>query len=214
MQEVLLADDHAVLVDGLRGLLRERNPSLKVYVAYDLEGALTLARKNPFIDLALLDYSMPGMFGLAGLQRFRDAFPETPCALLTGHYEPGLAAQALQIGACGFLSKSMPFAELLPILDDLAAGGIHMPEIAEDGAAGPAKPPLATLEPWQAGLTGREQQVVSCLAEGLTNKEIARRLGMEPSTVKHHLSSVFRKMGVSNRMQAMRLVGQLSQGVA
>jgi two-component system nitrate/nitrite response regulator NarL len=192
---ILIADDHDLLRETL-ALLLEREPGFTVVHAATLDQALDrIGAEGPF-DLVLLDYAMPGMNGLQGLQRALAAAAGRPVAMMSGMASRDVAEQALALGAAGFLPKTLPARSLLNALR-LMAGGEQFAPVSFMTAPAPAAEE-ATLSP-------RESQVLKGLCDGLSNKEIARRLALQEPTIKLHVKTLCRKLGARNRTHAAML---------
>jgi DNA-binding NarL/FixJ family response regulator len=206
---IILADDHDLVRDTIEEFLKRLDPALEVLHAGTLRQAADLARTAAALDLVLLDLRMPGMNGLAGLKSLQEAAPGVPVVILSGETGPETIRNALQAGAAGFLPKTMRGTAMLNALRLIMAGERYVPDILLAAAAGAAAGPAAEPSPGP-GLTQREREVMGLLVQGLPNKEIGRRLRIEVVTVALHLRSVYKKLGVASRTQAVRLA--LEQG--
>lgn len=201
MIRVALADDHPLLREGVARTLAESGRFEVVGEAANADEAVALAeRERP--HLLLLDISMPGG-GLAALRRVL-ALPEPPrCAMLTVSEEDDDVMQALRAGAAGYVLKGVGARELVQILEDLAGGrtyvapNLAMKVLAALNAPRPAPPPT----PLDA-LTRREEEILRRVAEGKSNKEVARELDLQEKTVKHHMTAILQKLGARNRTEA------------
>ena len=201
---ILIADDHDLVRDTIEEFLKRLAKDLQVLHAANLSQALDLLRKAEALDLVLLDLRMPGMNGLAGLKAVQTVRADVPIVILSGETNPDTIRNALQAGAAGFLPKTMRGTAMLSALRLILAGERYIPDImvaeqsvrAEDGAAG---------GPGPGSLSPREREVIGLLVQGLSNKEIGHRLGIEVVTVALHLRSVYRKLGVTSRTQAVRM---------
>ncbi len=198
---IIIADDHALIRELLERQIAELSDDVRVLHAASLQQVLDLAGGTEPLDLVLLDLRMPGMNGFAGLQAVRKALPHVPVAILSGQVDPQTIREALQAGAAGYLPKTMRAAGMLNALRLILAGERYIPDMAlgagELSAAEGAGP---------GDLSRREQDVVKLLLRGDTNKEIARGLTIEEVTVALHLRSIYRKLSVRNRTQAVRLL--------
>jgi two-component system nitrate/nitrite response regulator NarL len=200
---ILLADDHPLFADALRALVERSIPATTLTVVTDLDAAhRALAEGEPY-DLAILDLHMPGANGFDGIERVRTHFPQTPIAVISGAATPAEVARALQLGAKGFLPKTLPSSVLAAALQVLAAGGTYVPT----DYAGTAPQPVAATA--ASGLTPREAEVLALLAAGRANKEIGRALHLQEITVKLHVRNIFRKLGVRNRVEAANAAARL-----
>ncbi len=192
---VLIADDHDLLRDTLE--LWFRQEKIEVATARDLDGALAaVATQEPF-DLILLDYGMPGMNRLDGLQQALDGARGARVALMSGIAPREVAEKALEMGAAGFLPKTLPAKSLVNAVRFMAMGEQYAPIDFMTTAA-----EVTPVNPLAAKLTPRELDMLKKLCEGKANKEIARDLGIQEPTVKLHMKTLYRKIGAHNRTQA------------
>lgn len=197
---ILVADDHDLLRDTLV-LFLEGQPGLEPMAARDLPQALAMMADNGPFDLVLLDYGMPGMNGLQGLKAALAAEGGARVALMSGTAPREIAEEALALGAAGFLPKTLPAKTLANAVRFMAMGEQYAPV---DFLTAPA-PEAPPEHPLAAGLTARELEVLQGLCGGKSNKEIARDLGVMEPTVKLHVKTLYRKIGVANRTQAAML---------
>ena len=199
---VIVADDHALIRELLERQLKELDADVRVFHAGTLQQVLELTRTTERLDLILLDLRMPGMNGFAGLQAVRQKRPQVPVAILSGQIDPQTIREALQAGAAGYLPKTMRAAVMLDALRLILDGERYVPESAlSPSAASGAGETTAAAE-----FSRRERDVIKQLMLGHTNKEIARDLQIEEVTVALHLRSIYRKLAVRNRTQAVRLL--------
>jgi len=198
---ILLADDHDMVRDGIKAYLEATEAGVIVTTAADLDGALALAMGDGAFDVALLDLFMPGMNGLAGLDRFRAALPQLPLAVLSGTpCTPELVSALARVRA-SFIPKTLSGARLLSVLRMVTSGKTYAPN---DGGTSAASPPDGEPAGPHRPLTQRERDVLGHLVLGLSNKEIARQLSIEEVTVRLHLRGLYRKLDARNRTQAVR----------
>lgn len=203
---VLVVDDHPLFREGLRQMLRDLDGSAEVLAEDDAEKGLAVAKARDDLDLVCLDLTMPGMNGLAAVERFVQESPGIPVVIISGHEEPARVRRALSLGAVGYIPKSTPPSVMADALRLVLGGGIYVPplmlsEVQGDGADGGAR--VEPIEaPGNEHLTERQVHVLELLAEGKSNKVIARELELSEKTVKSHITAVFRALGVVNRTQA------------
>lgn len=193
---VLIADDHELVRDTLAMFL-DIEGGITTHHAGSLEEALaTLDQGEPF-DLVLLDFNMPGMNGLTGLKTVLAARPEHRFALISGEASRAIAEEALEMGAAGFIPKSLPAKSLVNAVKFMAMGEQYAP--VDFMTAQESEPPP---HPLADQLTTRELQVLKGVTEGKSNKQIARDLDVQEPTVKLHIKTMYRKIGAPNRTVA------------
>ena len=211
---VLIADDHTLFREGLRVLLAQEPAISVVGEAADGLQAISLAEAlQP--NILLLDIRMPGLGGLDALPQIRKKSPETKVLILSGFSEDEFVVKALQLGAKGYLSKSLTHTDLVKAIRATYAGEIWaerkaLTEVLES-LCQKTQEMSWPLSEMQEALTDREQEIVRWVIQGMTNKEIAARLGISDKTVKSHLSNIFSKLKISRRLQLAlyRIVEQL-----
>lgn len=195
---ILLADDHPVVLACLRMLLeRERE-----VVATVTDGqALLAAAKRLRPDLVITDVEMPGLDGIEATRRLQAALPGVKVLILSIHAEPSCVRAAFAAGAWGYLLKTSAPDEIEHAVRELLADRFYVsPAVARAAVAAAChleSPPQAAGET----LTPREREILCLLAEGLGNKQIARRLGVEVTTVRTHLSRLYEKLGLESRVE-------------
>ncbi len=200
---ILIADDHPIFRDGLRKLL-EAEPGFQIVgEAADGEEALTLVhRLHP--DVLLLDVTMPKLPGLATLKELADAGHPTRAILLTAAIEKPEIVTALQLGARGVVMKDtatrLLFKSIRCVMDGQYWVGREAVADLVDTLRTLAPEPKADKHK-KFGLTKRELEVLTEIVSGYTNKEIAQKLTLSEDTVKHHVTNIFNKLGVSNRLE-------------
>jgi DNA-binding NarL/FixJ family response regulator len=193
---VLIADDHAVVRRGLAVLIAEQSDLELVGEAGDGRAAVELVlEQSP--DVVLIDLSMPVLDGIDATREILAARPLTRVAILTSFAEPVRIRAALAAGALGYLLKDSEPEDLISGIRLVAAG--HSPLAAEATRALAFGHVTANAT---GRLTAREGAVLGLVAKGCSNKEIARRLEISEKTVKAHLTSVFRSIGVFDRLHA------------
>lgn len=200
--QILVADDHNLVRDGLKPFLHELNPDAEILDAANFDDALTVAKTAETLGLVLLDLKMPGMNGLHGVEVMRRARPGVPVVILSGHVEREEVLAAVRAGANGYIPKTISGTALINALRLVLAGESYLPtSILVDNGSNDRKIPTSPL----STLSAREREILGYLIEGQTNKEIARRLDLQEITIKIHLRNVYRKIGAVNRAQAVRI---------
>ena len=197
--KILLADDHELFRDGVRyilGRLDVENPPC-LLESEDYACTVRLLDEQDDIELVLLDLDMPGMRHTLGVARLVERCPTLPFVVLSAAENPGDVQGSLEAGAAGFVPKSSSSEVLLGAVKLVLAGGIYAPRAAAHGAL------RGGVHAAVAAPTGRQREVLACLAEGLPNKEIARQLFLAESTIKGHVRGLMQMLDVSNRVQAI-----------
>lgn len=195
---ILLVDDHDVVRQGLR-LLIETRLGYAVVEAASADEALTVVARDP-IDLVLLDARMPEHDGIWALRRLREVRPELPVLVLSTYDTEDYVDMALDAGASGYVLKEATTSQLGEALETaFSQKGVYLyPAVAQRVLARSRRTATASED----ALSEREIEVLRLLSDGATNDEIAGRLFLSEKTVKSHLSSIFRKLAVTNRTQA------------
>lgn len=196
--KILVVDDHALVREGLRQVLKGLEENLEVLQAGTCEQAFAVAQSHGDLDLVLLDYHLPDMNGLAALTIFGERHPELPIVLLSGSANTQIMRQVLQAGAAGFVTKSCVSDELLRAVRSVLGGDIYLPQELNGVSA-----PEPTSPNGKPVLTQRQELVLRCLLDGLANREIADQLHVSEETVKTHVTAILRHFEVQNRTQAV-----------
>jgi DNA-binding NarL/FixJ family response regulator len=195
---ILIADDHDLLRDTMSSYLT-MEAQCDVETCGDLESALAaIAASGPF-DVVLLDLSMPGMNGFIGLEQAIAAAEGRPVAVISGTASETAARRTLELGAAGFLPKTLPGKSLINAVRFMAAGERYLPYNLARASEPETDCPLTKV------LTERERKVLRGLCAGLSNKEIARDLGLSEPTIKLQVKMVCRKLDARNRTHAAML---------
>ena len=197
---ILLADDHAVVREGLRALL-EQQPDMRVVAeASDGPTALRLvAGETP--DVIVLDMKMPGATAVETIEAIKQQRPRTQVLVFTSYAEDSQVRDALTAGATGYLLKDALAEDLIRAVREVNAGRAWLHPQAQRQMLEWMRRPPSQMD----SLTSRERSVLILLAEGQSNKQIARNLGLTAGTVKGYVSQVLDKLGVADRTQAALL---------
>lgn len=204
---LLIADDHPLFRTALCRALVGLEPGVDLLEAADCNEVLALVGSEPDLELVLLDIAMPGLDGQGWevLETLRTRHPEVPVVMLSASEAPADVNRALEQGALGFIPKSTPTEHLLHALRLVLAGGTYAPAHLL-GTPSPA--PEAGADAGAAPLTPRQREVLGLLAQGHSNREIGSQLDLSPETVKVHVRSLYRTLGVQNRTQAVQEAGR------
>jgi two-component system, NarL family, nitrate/nitrite response regulator NarL len=199
---ILVIDDHTLFRVGLQGLLEHRGITVVAAVGDGQEGLALAEQLRP--DVVLLDMRMPGMDGLGVLRHLRQSGLKMPIAMLTTSSNEQDLVEALRSGAQGYLIKDMEPDDLVVALRDIVAGKtVVAPDLAPVLAKVVQGESVTVRDPSPfSDLTPRESEILGLLAEGQSNKAIARNLGISDGTVKLHVKAILRKLGVHSRVEA------------
>ncbi len=201
---VFLADDHQLFREGIRSLL-SRAPDIEV-VGEAGDGQDAVAQVKTLVpDVVLMDISMPGMNGLEAAAQMKETTPSAKVLILTVHESNQYVSQMLQVGAAGYVVKSVSSSELVSAVRAVQQGNVYLyPSIAKmiiqdylnQAAAGQDNP--------RDGLTPRETEILKLVASDRRNKDIADMLGISLKTVQAHRTSLMMKLGVHDRTQLVK----------
>ena len=204
---ILIADDHPVVRDGLAAMLGTQPDFAVVGLAVDGHEAVRQAIDlSP--DVVLLDLEMPGLDGVEALAQMRQVAPAVRAIVFTAFDTDERIVGAVQAGAQGYLLKGVPRDELFHAIRVVSQGGSLLQPVVASKLMRRIATPNPAANPNAAPLTEREQEVLGWLARGRVNKEIAAGLGISERTVKFHVSSIFNKLGATNRTEAVTLAVQ------
>lgn len=200
---VLIADDQTLFREGIKDLLEDEKGITVVGEASNGPEAVAMAKKiKP--DVILMDIKLPQMDGVSATRIIRKDCPQTNVLILSSYEDEAHITEAIQAGANGYLSKMLPASELVHALKTFTAEGVMIPQpimgkliqgLRQMGPGGYDSAPDS--------LTATEIKVMALLGKGKSNKEIAAELGCSVKTVKNHLNSIFQKLGVNNRTEAV-----------
>jgi DNA-binding NarL/FixJ family response regulator len=192
---VLLADDHPLMLEGIRGAL-ENEKSIEI-VGEATSGAQVLSLlSHAAADLVLLDLRLPDVDGLTCLAWIRQRYPSVKVIMLSVIAEPSEITSALEAGASAYIVKSIDRQDLAAAIRHafsgtfFCLGGVGRPSAGKNGN--------------QSGLTDRQVEILQAVTRGLTNRAIAREFWLSDQTVKFHLHNIYRTLGVSNRTEATK----------
>jgi DNA-binding NarL/FixJ family response regulator len=203
--KVLVIDDHVLIREALRGVLRELNRDVSLVEASDWRQAARQLEEAADFDLVLLDLNLPDRDGFEVLAELRERYPAVSIVVLSGRQDRESVAKALDLGALGYIPKSVPREVMLSAFNLIFSGGMYIPpEIlahrASEGIATAKPRPIARTE---LGLTDRQLEVLALLMQGKSNKAICRTLDLAEPTVKNHVTAILRALNATNRTEAV-----------
>jgi DNA-binding NarL/FixJ family response regulator len=195
---VLIAEDHPMMVAAIRNALAAEED-------FEIAGEATSgAQVLPLVshtdpDVVLIDLHLPEVDGLTCLQRIRQKYPEVKVVVLSAIDEPSQIKQALESGACAYITKSIDHGDLAAVIRQAVAGSLFcFGDLKDEGGSNGNT----------AGLSDREKEVLERVARGLSNRDIAKELWVSDQTVKFHLHNIYRKLNVRNRTEAAKFAHQ------
>lgn len=205
MPHILVADDHPMCSTALAMAARAVDPAMTIDSATTLAEVERMVRATAH-DLILLDLMLPDVQGFSGLALVRAIRPDSRIAIVSGRDEPGVIRQAATLGACGFVSKASTIDQMVAAISALLDGRTWFPDDVIRDDAMSAQPDMAAR---MGTLSVAQLRVLRAIANGHQNKQIAYDLQLAEPTVKSHLSAIFRKLGVTNRTQAVLVLQQM-----
>ena len=208
MSTILLADDHPLFREALRGAVQRILPDASLCEADSVDALYGLVEANPDADLLLMDLNMPGAHGFSALVHLRALHPQLPVVVVSAREEPAVMRRALDHGALGFIPKSAD-SETIGIAVGQVLDGERWAPAAAASAPAMDRDEEAVARRLRE-LTPQQFRVLQMLGAGRLNKQIAWDLGVSEATIKAHVTAVLRKLGVNNRTQAVLMAGRLA----
>jgi len=207
----IIADDHPLFRGALRQVLSGQSENVEIVEVGDFDAVRKLVAERDDIDLLLLDLTMPGGAGLSGLVALKALQPALPVVIVSATDDAATIHHAVELGASGFISKSASMETIGEAVRAVLAGDIWTPEGID--LDHPKDPEVEGLIARLRTLTPQQTRVLTMLAEGLLNKQIAYELSVSEATVKAHVSAVLQKLGVDSRTQAVILLSRIGSDV-
>lgn len=204
----LIVDDHALVAGALTLLLEDRDPEADVHTAATADAALELVDREGDADLLILDLSLPGVTGTELMEEIVRRQPMLKILVVSGLADQESIMRVLQLGAAGFVPKSLDTELLSSAIDFVLKGGVYIPsklltESQKDGFFTHTAARLKAPESAPPHLTDRQLDVLAQLAKGAPIKRICRELDLSEGTVKTHVAAIYRSFGASNRTEAL-----------
>ncbi|HEY5762395.1 MAG TPA: response regulator transcription factor [Rhodocyclaceae bacterium] len=211
MLNILVVEDHALVREGLTRILRQvSDEEVTLHEAGNVDEALAILDSQADVDLVTLDLALPGVDGLTWLAAQRKRFPTVPFVVVSAYDDEATVRRVMRAGASGFVSKSYSADDMLRALRKVLAGEVVEPFSAPTVLlADPPVPPAVTARAKDLGLSPRQAEVLSLMAKGRSNRDIAQLLGLTEGTVKIHVTAIFRALGVASRTQALVALARL-----
>lgn len=218
--KILIADDHELFLKGLEFILQENMQNLEITPAQSYTDIFSILTQTQNFDLIITDLAMPGANWLTAIKKIHQTLPETPIIIISAVFDKEILQQTLDIGVAGYIPKTASNNLINSAINLVLAGGVYIPHellYSTPKASLPKEQqkeyiaPLKTLEKLaintpenpQKGLTDRQIDIVKCIAEGLSNKQIAYKLNLTEGTVKVHITVILKILNVKNRTSAV-----------
>jgi DNA-binding NarL/FixJ family response regulator len=220
LMKILIADDHWVVRESLKQVMRKVSRTFEPFEAATFEEALGILRQHGDIELMLVDLIMPGFEEFAGLKRLRSEFPEIPIVVISVHEDFEYVVQSINHGVIGYIPKSAGAPEIIRALTLVLSGEVAFPrailERSRPGAPERAERPRPTAAEVDSRaidrLTNREREVLGLLGRGLSAGRIAEELSLSPHTVRVHVGNLMRKLGLKDRSAAIHYAVNVARG--
>jgi len=209
--QVLIVDDHPLYRLALRGAVAAACPNCEIIEADSVGGLFDALEAHPNVDLLLLDLNLPGAYGFNALAHLRGSRPELPIIVVSASDDTRTVRQALAFGAQSFVSKSADAATIGIGVRAVLSGEVVTPEGLGSGGECGADEDAIDIARRMSHLTPQQFRVLGMLCAGRLNKQIAEELQITEATVKAHMTVILRKLGASNRTQAVLLAGRLAR---
>jgi len=204
-----IADDHPLFRNALLEVIQQHFPESTISQSSDLDSTLQTLANNTDIDLLLLDLHMPGSQDLFGLITVRDKYPSVPVVVVSASEDQGTINRSMGYGASGYIPKSLSADALHHAIQKVAEGEQWLPPFVSDRLS-PISLEEKSLAAKISTLTPQQYRVLCYMREGWLNKQIGFEIGITEATVKAHITAIFRKLGVSNRTQAVIELSKMS----
>lgn len=208
MSKFIVADDHPLFRNAICQVLQNMEGEPEIVEAQDMASLQTKLTDHPDTNLVLLDLHMPGAHGFSALAYVKGQCSELPVLVVSANEKPEIMQRAVEFGSQGFLPKSANIETIQLAIQTVLGGNTWLPAEAENQT--PASEDEQQLMQGIAALTPQQYLVLTMLAEGLLNKQIAYELDVTEATIKAHMTAIFRKLGVRSRTQAVLAISKLN----
>ncbi|WP_395344827.1 response regulator transcription factor [Ningiella sp. W23] len=207
MVTLLIADDHPLYRDALKGALNMTSHELNILESADLNQTVAALESNE-VDLLLLDLHMPGSSDLFGFLHIQKTFSDLPIAVVSGTEDAALISKIVGLGAMGFIPKTASAHQINDAVTNMLDGDVWVPEKVRQQIQD-VDETFSELAENVASLTPSQYKVLCYMRDGLLNKQIGYNLDIAEATVKAHVTAIFRKLGINNRTQAVLIASEL-----
>jgi DNA-binding NarL/FixJ family response regulator len=216
--KILVIDDHVLIRESLRSVLRELDTEVAIVEATNAQDTVRLVAEHPDLGLILLDLGLPDRDGFEVLAELRERHPTIPVVVLSGHHDRANVVRVLDLGALGFIPKTAQRQVLASAISLVLSGGIYIPPeiLGRPEPAARSEPVTAqhvakkpAKSPRDLGLTDRQVEVLALMMQGKSNKAIGRVLDLAEPTVRNHVTAVLKALNVTNRTEAVMAVVEL-----
>lgn len=204
----LISDDHPLFRGALRQALEGMFEGVVIVETGSVDEMSKALEDDEDVDLVLLDLNMPGVRGFSGLLYLRAQFPAVPVVVVSATEEPTVIRRCIEIGASGFIPKSVGIEAMRHAIGKVLEGGVWTPPDVDISGRDEASELVGRL----SSLTPQQVRVLMMLSEGLLNKQIAYELSVSEATVKAHVSAILQKLGVESRTQAVIAASKIEAG--
>jgi DNA-binding NarL/FixJ family response regulator len=204
-----VADDHPLFRNAILEVIKRHYPDSVFAESMDLDSTIRDLERNDETDLLLLDLHMPGSQDLFGLIMVREKFPSIPVAIISADDEASTINRAMGHGACGYIPKSCSPQTIYSAIHTMLDGNRWVPDEFVNNLT-PIDSEEKDLAAKIAALTPQQYRVLCYLREGWLNKQIGYELGITEATIKAHITAIFRKLGITNRTQAVIILSKMS----
>lgn len=208
--KVLVADDHPLFRDALKRAVERILPQATLLECDSVAALQRLLEKHGDADLLLLDLHMPGASGFSGLVHVRAHHLSLPVIIISGNEDPGVIQRAIAHGASAYIPKSASTERMAEAIAAVLDGDLWLPDDLLQSVPAALSLDESDIARRLADLTPHQFRVMMMLADGLLNKQIAYELGISEATVKAHMTAILKKLGVSNRTQAVVAAARLA----
>ncbi|THB73735.1 MAG: DNA-binding response regulator [Gammaproteobacteria bacterium] len=202
INKIIIADDHPLFRSALKSGVTMEFQNSEIIEVDSCKSLQERVIKHSDCDLILLDLCMPGIHGFSGLIFLRTQYPDIPVVIVSGTEDVNIVRQAIDFGSAGYIPKSSSLLEIVAAIKMVIDGGLYLPEnMVEDVKK--AKPQKDEFAICLGNLTPKQFTVLSYMAEGMLNKQIAAEIKVSEATVKAHVTAILNKLNVSSRTQAV-----------